>query len=120
MGDKADRERIEAFMRALGDAASADTQVYLTGGACAVLLGWRSRAIDIDLKFVPLQDELLLRCANLKAQLNVNLDLANPTNFIPELPDWESRSSFIASVCRSCSPLISVKPGRRPWLAARV
>ena len=50
-----DAERIRAFMRALGAEADRPGRVYLTGGATAVLLGWRETTIDIDLKFA--QDE---------------------------------------------------------------
>ncbi len=41
-----DAERIRAFMRALGADAQTSGRVYLTGGATAVLLGWRGTAID--------------------------------------------------------------------------
>jgi hypothetical protein len=39
--DLADADRIRRFMRALGAAAREDGDVYFTGGATAVLLGWR-------------------------------------------------------------------------------
>lgn len=42
----ADATRIEQFMRALGKAAHAEGRVYLTGGATAVLYGWREMTID--------------------------------------------------------------------------
>lgn len=46
-------------MEALGAAADARARVYFTGGATAVLLGWRPSTIDIDLKLVPEHDALL-------------------------------------------------------------
>ena len=36
-------------MRRLGERADAGGDVYLTGGATALLLGWRSTTIDIAL-----------------------------------------------------------------------
>lgn len=41
MRELADADRIRAFMRALGEEASEPVRVYFTGGAAAVLLGWR-------------------------------------------------------------------------------
>ena len=52
----ATRDRIEALMRELGRVADADGAVYLTGGATAVLVGWRETTIDVDVTFVPEQD----------------------------------------------------------------
>ena len=54
----ADAARIRTFMRELGRAASAPGQVYLTGGATAVLIGWRDTTVDVDLKMVPEQDRV--------------------------------------------------------------
>jgi hypothetical protein len=33
-----------------------DTRIYFTGGATAVLYGWRASTIDVDLKIVPDRD----------------------------------------------------------------
>lgn len=49
MRELATADRIREFMRRLGDRARRDTRVYLTGGATAVLLGWRETTIDYDL-----------------------------------------------------------------------
>ena len=96
MREKADRERIEDFMMALGRAANAEGRVYFTGGACAVLLGWRRTTIDIDVKLDPPRDRLFQAISEIKEELRVNVDLANPGDFIPELPDCESRRIFIS------------------------
>ena len=42
-------ERIRAFLDRLGQRATEPATVYLTGGATAVLMGWRDATIDIDL-----------------------------------------------------------------------
>jgi hypothetical protein len=96
MREPADLSRIQRFMRALGDGARGDTRVYFTGGATAVLHGWRASTLDIDIKLVPERDELFRAIPALKEQLRVNVELAAPVDFIPVHPDWESRSPFIA------------------------
>ena len=55
----ATREQIDRFMHALAAQARHDGRVYVTGGASAVLLGWRLTTIDVDIKLVPEQDALL-------------------------------------------------------------
>lgn len=91
----ADRDRIERFMRALGREAGAETHVYFTGGATAVLFGWRASTIDVDLKIVPEHDRLLRAIPALKETLQINVELAAPIDFIPVTPGWEDRSPFI-------------------------
>lgn len=86
---------IERLMQALGKAARQQTNVYFTGGVTAVLHRWRDATIDIDLKLVPDSDEILRAIPDLKDELNVNVELASPDQFIPELPGWRERSLFI-------------------------
>lgn len=90
-----DRERLGRFMRSLGEDVSADVRVYLTGGATAVLLGWRTSTIDIDLKPEPDEDRFYRALPRLKERLEINVELAAPDQFIPELPGWRERSPFI-------------------------
>ncbi|HEV3459755.1 MAG TPA: DUF6036 family nucleotidyltransferase [Thermoanaerobaculia bacterium] len=89
-----DRERLLRFLRALGAEAESETRLYLTGGATAVLLGWRTSTIDIDVKLEPESDRLLRAIPLLKERLEVNVELASPGDFIPELPGWRERSPF--------------------------
>lgn len=91
-----DEERLRRFMRALGEEASASTRVYFTGGATAVLAGWRGSTVDIDLVFVPEQDRLFRALPRLKERLELNVEIASPAHFLPELPGWEQRSLFVA------------------------
>jgi hypothetical protein len=91
----ADADRIRAFMRALGHAATASGQVFLAGGTTAVLLGWRPTTVDVDLKLVPEQDAVLRAIPRLKESLELNVELASPDDFIPVAP-WMERSPFIA------------------------
>jgi hypothetical protein len=92
----ADADRIQRFMRALAREARAPARVYFTGGATAVLLGWRHSTIDIDIKLVPDQDTLLRAIPALKESLMLNVELASPDDFIPVREDWEDRSPFAA------------------------
>ena len=68
-----DAARLRAFMRALGAEADRESRVYLTGGATAVLLGWRESTIDVDLKLEPETDRLLRALASLKETLELNM-----------------------------------------------
>lgn len=95
MREAADLKRIERFMRALGDRVREGGRVYLTGGATAVLHGWRPSTIDVDVKFVPERDEFFRALPDLKEQLHLNVELAAPSDFIPVRSDWEDRSPFI-------------------------
>ncbi len=96
----ADRDRIQRFMEALGAEAREDARVYFTGGATAVLSGWRYTTIDVDLKLVPEQDVLLHAIPRLKESLHLNVELASPVDFIPVPPGWEDRSPFIVRLGR--------------------
>lgn len=87
-------------MEALGAAAAAPARVYLVGGATAVLLGWRDATIDVDLKIIPESDEILRSLPRLKERLHLNVELAAPDDFIPELPGWQERSRFVEQVGR--------------------
>ncbi|HEX3734089.1 MAG TPA: DUF6036 family nucleotidyltransferase [Solirubrobacterales bacterium] len=95
MRQLADSTRIERFMRELGRAVDVEGRVYLTGGATAVLLGWRSTTIDIDIKLIPDRDEILREIPRLKERLDLNVELAAPSDFIPLPERWEDRSPLI-------------------------
>ena len=88
-------DKLQVFMKALAASVTTPSRIYLVGGATAVLLGWRTSTIDIDLKIVPESDEILRRLPELKEQLHLNIELASPGDFIPELPGWQERSLFI-------------------------
>jgi hypothetical protein len=92
----ADEARLREFMRALGRAAEQEGRVYFTGGATAVLLGWRESTLDADIRIVPEADAVFRAIPALKERLRLNVELAWPPDFIPELPGWAERSPFIA------------------------
>ncbi|MEO8680477.1 MAG: DUF6036 family nucleotidyltransferase [Vicinamibacterales bacterium] len=91
-----DAARIRQFMRAIGRKAASPGRAYLAGGACAVLLDWRPSTLDIDLELDPSLEPVLKEIPAIKEHLQVNVELASPGHFIPELPGWRDRSPFIA------------------------
>ncbi|MEA2489231.1 MAG: hypothetical protein QOH21_1023 [Acidobacteriota bacterium] len=96
-----DRERLLRFMHDLGREARSDATVYLTGGASALLFGWRATTIDIDMKIDPESNEILRALPDLKERYDLNIELASPDHFIPALPGWRERSAFI----ECCGPI---------------
>ncbi|MGH3064736.1 MAG: DUF6036 family nucleotidyltransferase [Gaiellaceae bacterium] len=92
MRELTDSDRLARFMRALGRSADAPGSCYLTGGATAVLLGWRSSTIDVDILLIPESEALLRAIQRLKDELQINVELASPADFIPVPPGWEDRS----------------------------
>jgi hypothetical protein len=83
-------------MRELATRSRAEGRIYLTGGASAVLLEWRAKTVDVDVTILPDSNDVLTAIRDLKDQLNINVELASPADFIPELPGWQDRSKFIA------------------------
>ena len=83
-------------MKELGPEADRDVRLYFTGGATAVLLGWRPSTIDVDVKMEPEADRLFRALPRLKERIEINVELAAPDQFIPEIPGWQERSAFIA------------------------
>ena len=95
MREQLTAESLQSFIEALAAAAREPARVYLVGGATAVLLGWRTSTIDVDLKIIPESDEILRSLPLLKEKLKINIELASPDDFIPPLPGWQERSKFI-------------------------
>jgi len=91
-----EREKLESLMVALGHRVTGPGRIFLTGGATALLYGWRPMTVDIDLKADPEPPGFFEAIAALKDELAVNIELASPDNFIPALPGWRERSPFIA------------------------
>lgn len=72
----------------------AGTRMYLTGGATAVLEGWRASTVDVDVRFEPDSDTALRAISELKERLQINVELASPLDFLPPLDGWRERSRF--------------------------
>ncbi|MEO7658471.1 MAG: DUF6036 family nucleotidyltransferase [Pyrinomonadaceae bacterium] len=95
MRELATKNRIIEFMRLFGRKTRIEVRVYFTGGSTAVLLGWRETTLDIDSRFEPEPDELYRANPEIKEKLQLNIELAAPSDFIPELLGWQERCQFI-------------------------
>lgn len=95
MRELASKEKIIEFMRLFGRRTRTEVRVYFTGGSTAVLHGWREMTMDIDLRFEPDPDELYRAIPEIKELLDMNIELAAPSDFIPELPGWQDRCEYI-------------------------
>ncbi len=95
MREPLDRAKLDRFVDALGRAATGPGRVYLTGGATAIAYGWRARTVDIDLRLDPEPAGAFEAIAILKDVLDVNVELASPLDFLPEVPGWRERSVFL-------------------------
>jgi hypothetical protein len=95
MREFASKDRLINFMQKLGEQTQGVGKVYLVGGSCALFLGWREMTIDIDLHSDPEPKGFFEVIAALKENLDVNVELVNLSQFIPVLPGWRDRSTFI-------------------------
>ncbi len=100
MREPVNAPRIRRFLEGLGAGPGRDVRVYLTGGATAVLEGWRDATVDVDLKIEPEDDALLRVLPKLKEELRLNVELAAPDQFLPELPGWRERSPSVGKFGR--------------------
>lgn len=91
-----DADRIVRLMEGIGRQATGPGRVYLVGGSSAVLVGWRGNTVDADIKLDPEPTRVFEAIALLKDELDMNVELAAPDQFVPPLPGWRERSPFIA------------------------
>jgi len=83
-------------MEELGRRARGPGRIYLTGGATALIFGWRESTVDADLKLDPEPAGIFEAIAQIKEELEMNVELASPDQFIPPVPEWRERSTYIA------------------------
>jgi hypothetical protein len=95
MRGEAQKAKIEKFLSEMGRRVASPGRIYLTGGGSAVLIGWRDTTIDLDLKSLPEPDGFFPAIAGLKDELDINIELSAPDQFLPELRGWQDRSLFI-------------------------
>lgn len=95
MRDLTTKENIAELMRILGHRVRQEVRVYFTGGTTAVLMGWRDSTVDVDLRFEPELDEFFRAIPEIKEKVQINIELAAPSDFIPPLPGWEDRCAYI-------------------------
>ena len=90
-----DPAKLRRLIRELGRRARGPGRIYLVGGASALLEGWRDATVDVDLRLDPEPPGIFEAIAGLKTELDLNIELASPDQFLPTLPDWRARSPFI-------------------------
>lgn len=90
-----DPRKVEQLMTILGREANGSGCIFFTGGASALLIGWRESTVDIDIRLDPEPPGIFQAIAKLKQELNINIELASPQDFLPPLPGWRDRSVFI-------------------------
>jgi hypothetical protein len=95
MRQRVGRQEIEQFLIQVGRTRQPG-RLYLTGGAALVHRGIRpGQTLDIDIQITVDPANLTAQIAQLKQQLNMNIEFASPGDFIPLPAQWEARSQFI-------------------------
>jgi len=92
-----DSARVTELLATLGGRVRAPHTLYLVGGCSAVLVGWRRSTRDVDVRPEPASDELLRAVSELKHELDINIELALPLDFLPELEGWRDRSPYVGT-----------------------
>lgn len=95
MRDLTNKKKIAELMRLLGRRVRHEVGVYFTGGTTAVLMGWRDSTVDVDLRFEPELDEFFRAIPEIIEKLQMSIELAAPSDFIPPLPEWKERCLYI-------------------------
>jgi hypothetical protein len=98
MRQKITKEKLERFMTELARRTSGRGTIYFTGGSTALLLGIRDQTIDIDIKVDPEPRGLFEAIAGLKNELDINIELAAPDDFIPTPSDWRNLAVPITTI----------------------
>jgi hypothetical protein len=99
-----DRDRLDAFLRALARTVRSPLRFYLVGGSVLVDLGLRTATLDVD--YVARADDpralsdFERQLPVLKEQLDINVEPASPTDFMPVAANALDRSRYIRSYGR--------------------
>lgn len=85
-------------MKALARSAprAGSYRVYFVGGGTAVLKGWRSSTLDIDLYAD--KKEIFHDVQAIKERLHLNIEFARPEDFVPPLAGSKDRHVFIETL----------------------
>lgn len=101
-------------MAALGNSVKGTGHVYLTGGATALLHGWRDTTIDVDLKANPEPAGFFEAIASLKDSLDVNIDSPPQINSFLSFPAGVSAAASSQNMVPSSSITMIFTARRSP------
>jgi hypothetical protein len=59
-------------MQVLGREAKGEGRIYFTGGASALLIGWRNATVDVDIRLDPEPEGIFQAIAKIKQELAIN------------------------------------------------
>jgi hypothetical protein len=94
MRDLTTEKTIRQFMKLFGRAARERCRVYLQAGRPqSFRVGGKQHWILI--RFYPELDELYRAIPDIKEKLQIKIELAAPSDFIPPIPGWQDRSQYI-------------------------
>lgn len=99
MREDVDRQRLHRFLEALGREFPSPARLVLCGGESLVLRGLRGTTRDVDIAYdVAPADHgrFVAVLRELKDRLSVNVEEAQPADFIPLPPGSRDRDEFIA------------------------
>ena len=97
MRDPVTSERVDRFLAELGRRVRRPARVILTGGASMIARGLRAQTLDIDLAYevAPTDDAEFARAVrDLKEDLSINVEFAEPGHFLPMPAGRESRRAY--------------------------
>jgi hypothetical protein len=90
-------ERVDRFLTEMGRRLRNPARIILTGGAYMLVRGLRGQTADIDLAYeiAPEHDSELERAVrDLKEDLSINVEFAEPGHFMPMPAGRESRREY--------------------------
>lgn len=93
-------QRIQLFLETLSQRVHFACRIYLVGGTTLVSFGFREQTIDIDLALEvdnTHHQKLIETIRDLKEELSLNIEEANPGDFIPLPKGWKDRSLYFGT-----------------------
>ena len=90
-------EQILQFLIRLGETLVAPAELYLFGGSALLLVGGRRNTGDIDYSLRSTTLDLCRRTiAAVAAELEIDVEESEPSEFLPLAPDADSRKELLA------------------------
>ena len=93
-----DRLRVHYFLVKLGIEFHYPARLYLVGGTTLVYEGLRQQSLDIDISYEVADEheaEFARVIRRLKDEMQINVELASPGDFIPLPSGWKERAKYV-------------------------